>query len=122
MRDAPGATDDQLKLFHTSQHVAKVFAACAKAEGKKRTVNLDGDTSVMKGSAEAARRACGAACSAVEAVCEGRASSAFCAVRPPGHHAEPNEPMGFCLFGNAGIAALHAKAKYGLERVAVVDW
>jgi acetoin utilization deacetylase AcuC-like enzyme len=106
VRDAPGATDAQLERFHTPQHVAKVFAACAKAEDKssrlvtqlggetavaadkkKRrqleqcSVALDGDTSVMAGTAEAARRACGAACAAVEAVCEGRASSAFCAVR-----------------------------------------
>ena len=74
------------------------------------------------GSAEAALRAAGAAVAAVDAVMEGWARAAFAAVRPPGHHAEPRRPMGFCLFNNAAVAALWARAAHGLRRVAVVDF
>jgi acetoin utilization deacetylase AcuC-like enzyme len=74
------------------------------------------------GSAEAASRAAGGAVMAVDAVMEGWARAAFAAVRPPGHHAEPNRPMGFCLFNNAAVAALHARIRWGIERVAVVDF
>ena len=74
------------------------------------------------GSAEAALRAAGGAVLAVDAVMEGWARAAFVAVRPPGHHAEPARPMGFCLFANAAIAARHARARWGLKRVAVVDF
>ena len=74
------------------------------------------------GSAEAALRAAGARGGGVDAVMEGWARSAFAAVRPPGHHAEPGRPMGFCLFNNAAVAALHARAHWGVQRVAVVDF
>jgi acetoin utilization deacetylase AcuC-like enzyme len=74
------------------------------------------------GSAEAALHAAGAAVAGVDAVMEGWASAAFAAVRPPGHHAEPSRPMGFCLFNNAAVAALHARARWGVQRVAVVDF
>src|ERR1700722_10680129 len=74
------------------------------------------------GSAEAAAHAAGAACMAVDAVMEGWARAAFAAVRPPGHHAEPNRPMGFCLFNNAAVAAMHARAGWGIQRIAVVDF
>jgi len=122
VRDAPRVTDEQLLRFHTPGHLKKIFGACATAEKKKRVVDLDGDTSVMAGTAEAATRAAGAACAAVDAVMSGKAASAFVAVRPPGHHAEPDAAMGFCLFGNAGVAALHGLEAYRLSRVAVVDW
>ncbi len=77
---------------------------------------------MSEGSAEAALRAAGAACAAVDAVMEGWARTAFAAVRPPGHHAERACAMGFCLFANAAIAALHARARWGAGRVAVVDF
>jgi acetoin utilization deacetylase AcuC-like enzyme len=73
-------------------------------------------------SAEAARRAAGAAIDAVDAVMSGHATNAFCATRPPGHHAETATAMGFCLFGNVAIAAHHAREKYGLSRVAILDF
>ena len=74
------------------------------------------------GSAEAALRAAGGAIAGVDAVMEGWARNAFAAVRPPGHHAEPARPMGFCLFNNVAVAALHARARMDLTRVAVVDF
>ena len=83
---------------------------------------LDADTIVSPGSGEAALRAAGAVCAAVDGVMAGEFANAFCAVRPPGHHAEPDRPMGFCLFNNIAIGALHARAAYGVERIAVVDF
>jgi acetoin utilization deacetylase AcuC-like enzyme len=84
--------------------------------------HIDGDTVVSAGSWEAAMRAVGAGLHAVDAVMSGRAANAFCQVRPPGHHAESDRAMGFCLFSNAAIAGLHARAKHGAERIAVVDF
>ncbi len=86
------------------------------------TRHIDADTVVSPGSWEAALRAVGAGLHGVDAVMTGRAANAFCQVRPPGHHAESDRAMGFCLFSNAAIAALYARAKHGAERVAVVDF
>lgn len=86
------------------------------------TRHIDADTVVSPGSWEAALRAVGAGLHGVDAVMSGRAANAFCQVRPPGHHAEPNRAMGFCLFSNAAIAGLYARAKHGAERIAVVDF
>jgi acetoin utilization deacetylase AcuC-like enzyme len=83
---------------------------------------LDGDTLLCKDSYQAALRAAGAAVAATDAVLAGSIDNAFCAVRPPGHHARPGEPMGFCLFNNVAIAARHALDVHGLERVAIVDF
>jgi acetoin utilization deacetylase AcuC-like enzyme len=83
---------------------------------------LDPDTVVSPGSWEAALRATGATIYAVDQVMAGKADNAFCAVRPPGHHAEPSRAMGFCLFNSVAVAALHARAKHGAKRVAVVDF
>lgn len=83
---------------------------------------LDGDTSLCHYSYQAALRAAGAAVAATDAVIAGSIDNAFCAVRPPGHHATPTEPMGFCLFNNVAIAARHAMEVHGLERVAIVDF
>jgi acetoin utilization deacetylase AcuC-like enzyme len=83
---------------------------------------LDADTIVSPGSWEAALRATGASLHAVDQVMAGKADNAFCAVRPPGHHAEPSRAMGFCLFNTVAIAALHARAGHGAKRVAVVDF
>lgn len=83
---------------------------------------LDGDTLLCKDSYRAALRAAGAAVAATDAVIAGSIDNAFCAIRPPGHHARPAEPMGFCLFNNVAIAVRHALEVHGLERVAIVDF
>ncbi|MBL8701091.1 MAG: histone deacetylase family protein [Alphaproteobacteria bacterium] len=117
-REAPRAEDSQLMLAHPLSHVERVLGAVPPA-GRHP---LDADTSLSPGSGEAALRAAGALVAAVDAVVGGQARNAFCAVRPPGHHAEPAIPMGFCLFNNVAIGALHARAAHGLRRVAVVDF
>jgi acetoin utilization deacetylase AcuC-like enzyme len=116
---APKATVEQLSRVHPRDYVEAILAIHPDLGDP---VQLDGDTVMSAGSAEAAARAAGGACMAVDAVMEGWARTAFAAVRPPGHHAEPNKPMGFCLFNNAAVAAMHARTRYGIERVAVVDF
>jgi len=116
---APHATTEQLTRVHRGDYVEAILAIRPE-EGE--LVQLDADTAMGAGSAEAALRAAGAAVAAVDAVVEGWARAAFAAVRPPGHHAEPARPMGFCLFNNAAVAALHARARWGIQRVAVVDF
>ncbi|MGH7155281.1 MAG: histone deacetylase family protein, partial [Acetobacteraceae bacterium] len=117
--EAPKATREQLALAHPPAYVDAILEI-RPAAGE--LVQLDGDTAMNEGSVEAALRAAGGATRAVDAVMEGRARAAFAAVRPPGHHAEPDRPMGFCLFNNAAIAAHWARRRYGLHRVAVVDF
>lgn len=116
---APAATVEQLSRVHPRAYVEAILAI---QPDLGEPVQLDGDTVMSNGSAEAASRAAGGACLAVDAVMEGWARAAFAAVRPPGHHAEPNRSMGFCLFNNAAVAALHARAAWGVQRVAVVDF
>ena len=115
---APEATREQLCLAHPERHVDRVLALHPVDE----LIAIDPDTVVSPGSLEAARRAAGGAIAAVDAVMDGWASAAFAAVRPPGHHAERDRSMGFCLFNNAAIAARHARTRWGLARVAVVDF
>ena len=83
---------------------------------------IDGDTSLNAHSWQAAQRAAGAAVAATDAVIDGEFDNAFCSIRPPGHHARPSEPMGFCLFNNVAVAAKHALDARGLQRVAIVDF
>lgn len=116
-REAPRALREQLALIHPPRFIDAVLHAIP-AEGHAA---LDPDTIVSPGSGEAALRAAGAVVAAVDAVLAGEAASAFCAVRPPGHHAEPERAMGFCLFNNVAIGAAHAR-KLGCARVAVVDF
>jgi acetoin utilization deacetylase AcuC-like enzyme len=117
-RDAPMIDPGRLSLGHSVAHVERTLGAIPPM-GR---VMLDGDTIVSPGSREAALRAAGACFAAVDAVVSGEADNAFCAVRPPGHHAEPDRAMGFCLFNNLALAGLHARAQHGLHRVAVVDF
>ena len=116
---APEATEEQLRRVHPADYVAAILSI---RPDHGETVQLDADTSMGAGSAEAALRAAGGAVAAVDAVMQGWARAAFAAVRPPGHHAEPSRPMGFCLFNNAAVAALHARAVHNVQRVAVVDF
>jgi acetoin utilization deacetylase AcuC-like enzyme len=117
-REAPMATVDQLSRMHPRAHVERILAA----EPQSGLVRLDPDTAMSPGSGEAALRAAGAVCAAVDAVIAGEDVNAFCAGRPPGHHAEAEIPMGFCLFNNVAIGAAHARAEHGLKRVAVMDF
>jgi acetoin utilization deacetylase AcuC-like enzyme len=117
-RDAPCAELAQIARVHPMAYVEQVLGAIPP----QGIAHLDGDTAVSPGSGEAALRAAGAVCAAVDAVMAGEASNAFCAVRPPGHHAEPTIPMGFCLFNNVAVGAEQARAVHGLKRVAVMDF
>jgi acetoin utilization deacetylase AcuC-like enzyme len=116
---APEATPEQLQRVHPADYVTAILDIRPEPG---ETVQLDADTSMSAGSAEAALRAAGGAVAAVDAVMQGWARAAFAAVRPPGHHAEPSRPMGFCLFNNAAVAAMHARAVHNVQRVAVVDF
>ena len=116
---APEATEEQLARVHPLEYIREILAI-RPPEG--RLVQLDADTMMSAGSAAAALRAAGGAVMAVDAVMEGWARHAFAAVRPPGHHCERARPMGFCLFATAAVAARHAQARWGLARVAVLDF
>lgn len=117
-REAPLGDPDRIALAHPRQYVDAILAAIPE-EGYGA---LDGDTTVSPGSREAALRAAGALVAAADAVMAGDARNAFCAVRPPGHHAEIARAMGFCLFNNVAIAAMHLRDRHGLKRIAVVDF
>jgi acetoin utilization deacetylase AcuC-like enzyme len=117
-REAPEASREQLARVHTTAYIDEVFAAIPTVgQGE-----LDGDTVLSPGSGEAALRAAGAVTAAVEAVIKGEIRNAFCAVRPPGHHAERDLAMGFCIFNNIAVGAAEALAAHGLGRVAIFDF
>jgi len=116
--EAPLADLADIERVHPKAYVEMVRASIPKRDHK----SLDADTIVSPGSWNAALRAVGAALHAVDQVVAGKADNAFCAVRPPGHHAEPSRAMGFCLFSTVAIAAEHARAKHGANRVAVIDF
>src|SRR5689334_6745440 len=117
-REAPlGKTSDAARV-HGEAFVEAVLASVPQ---QGRTA-LDPDTILSKASGHAALRAIGAITAGVDAVVAGEAGNALCAVRPPGHHAEPDRPMGFCLFNSIAIGARHAQAAHGLGRVAIVDF
>jgi acetoin utilization deacetylase AcuC-like enzyme len=116
-REPRRATEAELVRVHGREHIARVRAVCERGAGA-----LDGDTSVSSASFEAALRAAGGVLEACERVLAGEWRNAFCAVRPPGHHAERDEAMGFCLFNNVAVAAAALRAAHGIERVAILDW
>lgn len=116
-REAPRATRGQLLRVHAATLLDAVLETRPTAR-----VQLDPDTVLSPDSAEAALRAAGAAVAAVDCVLGGDSSAAFCAVRPPGHHAMPAHAMGFCLFNSVAVAAAHALDRHGLSRVSVVDF
>lgn len=117
-REAPRGRDEDILRAHTYEHLERIRAV-APQEGFEY---LDPDTPMSPGTLEAALRAVGAATAAVDAVFRGEADNAFCALRPPGHHAESNRAMGFCFFNQVAIAAHYARERYGAGRVAVVDF
>ncbi len=115
---APLADLEAIARVHPVSHIEHV----RKAEPDTGLGGLDADTYLSPGSFEAARRASGAAVLAVDKVLEGKAANAFCAVRPPGHHAERDRAMGFCLFNSIAVGARHAREVHCLDRVAIVDF
>ena len=118
VREAPRAERAHLERVHDEGHIDAIFEAAPQ----RGYAYLDPDTSMNPKSLDAALRAAGAVVAATDAVMKGEVASAFCAVRPPGHHATPARPMGFCLFNNVAIGAMHALEAHGLERVAVLDF
>ena len=116
--DAPRATETQLQQVHDESYINLVQNNIPE-EGYAR---LDADTILSPGSEEAAFRAAGAIIAAVDQIVSGKIDNAFCAVRPPGHHAEPRRGMGFCLFNNVAIGAMHARVVHGLTKIAIVDF
>ncbi|MFA5982990.1 MAG: histone deacetylase family protein [Methylococcaceae bacterium] len=114
----PLASLEQLQLIHSKTHIETVLASIPT----QGLTYLDADTIVSAASKNAALRAVGAVCDAVDQVMAGIANNAFCAIRPPGHHAEPNQAMGFCLFNNIAIAAEYARTKYHISRLAIIDF
>ncbi len=116
-RLAPAATDEQLLLVHTQHHIERLRELCLAGGG-----SIDADTAVGEPSFRAALHAAGGAVEMTRALLAGEAPLGFCAVRPSGHHAEPDRAMGFCLFNNVALAAAHAIAELGAERVFVLDW
>lgn len=117
-RAAPVAEWAEVLRCHPERYVARVEAALPQAG----LAMLDGDTYLAPGSLTAALRAVGGVCAAVDAVIAGEAKTAFVACRPPGHHAETAQAMGFCLFGSVAIGAMRALDHHGLARVAVLDF
>jgi acetoin utilization deacetylase AcuC-like enzyme len=115
---APLATDAQLARVHPPEYIEAIRAAAPQ----RGIVHLDPDTAMSPGTLHAALRAAGAAVLATDLVLGGTAESAFCSVRPPGHHATRTRAMGFCIFNNVAVAARHALEHHGLERVAVIDF
>jgi acetoin utilization deacetylase AcuC-like enzyme len=117
---APGpATEEQLLAVHTPGHIDLIKKVSARGGGPLDEVR---DTHASERSYEAALLAAGGVVTAIDAVLTGTTGAAFCAVRPPGHHAERDRAMGFCLFNNVAIGARHAQQQHGIERVAVLDW
>jgi acetoin utilization deacetylase AcuC-like enzyme len=112
------ATDEVLGLVHTPAYIKMIRETAAT----EKEIRLAGDTYAVAGSWQAAQLAAGGVCAAVDAVVKGEVASAFCAVRPPGHHASAEKAAGFCIFNNVAIAARYIQTTHKLNRVLIVDW
>ena len=121
-RDAPVVTLEQLARAHSSNYVGEIEDLLQQVQDDGNPRALDPDTVAGPGTLAAVLRAAGAAVAATDDVISGRASNAFCAVRPPGHHATRDSAMGFCFFNNVAVAARHALDVHGLARVAIIDF
>jgi acetoin utilization deacetylase AcuC-like enzyme len=126
-REAFLAGDDDILMFHSPRLLEKFKLLANKAEATRTRQHIDGDTGVMENTREAAYRAIGSILMAIDHLFLPsddalKIDTAFCCVRPPGHHAEPNRACGFCFFGNAAIGAKYAQSKYGVKKVAVLDF
>ena len=121
-REAPVATLEQIERAHTTHYVTELLDHLERLRNDGETKAFDPDTVACPHTLAAALRAAGAAVAATDDVIAGRAARAFCAVRPPGHHATRDEAMGFCFFNNVAVAARHALDVHGLARVAIVDF
>ena len=121
-RDAPLATLEQISRAHASGYVLQLQDLLVQVQDSQQSKALDPDTIACPGTWKAALRAAGAAVAATDDVLAGRVQNAFCAVRPPGHHATRDETMGFCFFNNVAVAARHALDVRGLQRVAIIDF
>jgi acetoin utilization deacetylase AcuC-like enzyme len=115
---ARAAAEDELALAHDRGYIDLVRCEVAANRDELST----GDTVISPHSFEAAKLAAGSVCAAIDAVFAGEIENAFCLVRPPGHHAEHNRGMGFCLFNNVAVGARYAQKRYGVERVLIADW
>jgi acetoin utilization deacetylase AcuC-like enzyme len=120
--DAPLAQASDLALAHAEGYVLELAEFMQQAAANGEYLAIDPDTTVCPATWQAAMRAAGAAVAATDAVIDGLAANAFCAIRPPGHHATRSSAMGFCFFNNVAIAARHALDVRGLERVAIIDF
>ncbi|MBK1735278.1 acetoin utilization protein [Halorhodospira abdelmalekii] len=116
--EAPCATPEQLEGAHDPDYVRAILESVPETGCR----HIDSDTLLSPGTGEAALRAAGGVCHAVDGVLQDQAHRAFCAVRPPGHHAESDRAMGFCFFNNVAVGAAHASMHYGLRRIAMVDF
>jgi acetoin utilization deacetylase AcuC-like enzyme len=121
-REAPLVDLADVKLAHSSGYVVELKDRLEQLAASGESRAFDPDTSANAGTWRAAQRAAGAAVAATDAVIDGEVDNAFCAIRPPGHHATRDETMGFCFFNNVAIAARHALDVRGLKRVAIVDF
>ena len=126
---ARAASEDELAVYHTREYIAGIRTLCEGVEGvegggpaKEAWSEAEFDAPFSRGSYEAALYSAGGAMNAVSAVMNGEVRNVYALLRPPGHHATKNRAMGFCIFGNAVLAAHHARTVYGLERVMIVDW
>jgi len=118
VREAPEASREQMERVHDAGYLRWL----TEAEPGERLLHIDADTQMNAATMPAARRAAGAAVHAVDLIMQGAVRNAFCNVRPPGHHAERSRAMGFCFVNHAAVAAAHALATHGLERVAILDF
>jgi acetoin utilization deacetylase AcuC-like enzyme len=120
--DPLSVQDDSIMGWITKIHANAYVKGLRLRAPREGHVSLDPDTMMSPGSLGAAYLAVGGALAAADAIMDGRVDNAFCAVRPPGHHAEADRAMGFCLFNNVAVAARYLQRRHGLERIAIVDW